>query len=82
MRITDIETFPAEAEAYSYVRRILQNSYSLVNGKLEHHEWRQNFSEVYMADTSKLMGIGERQAFFSPPPPPNPFFATATKAKI
>ena len=38
MRIIDIETFPAEAEAYSYVRRILQNSYSLVDGKLEHHE--------------------------------------------
>ena len=34
MRITDIETFPAVAEAYSYVRIILQNSYSLVNGKL------------------------------------------------
>ena len=31
MRITDIETFPAVAEAYSYVRRILQNSSSLVN---------------------------------------------------
>ena len=49
MRIIDIETFPAEAEAYSYVRRILQNSYSLVDGKLEHHEWRQNFSEAHMA---------------------------------
>ena len=34
MRITDIETAQAEAEAYSYVRRILQNGYSLVNGKL------------------------------------------------
>ena len=38
MRITDIETSPAEAEAYSYVRNKLQNSYSLLNGKLEHHE--------------------------------------------
>ena len=38
MRITDIEASPAEAEAYSYVRSILQNSHSLVNGKLEHHE--------------------------------------------
>ena len=36
MRITVIETSPAEA--YSYVRSILQNSYSLLNGKLEHHE--------------------------------------------
>lgn len=38
MRIIDIETSPAEAEAYSCVRCILQNSYSLLNGKLEHHE--------------------------------------------
>ena len=75
MRITLIETSPAEAEAYSYVRNKLQNSYSLLNGKLEHHEWRQNFSEVYMADTSKLMeaerekggGLG-RDRRFSPLP--------------
>ena len=80
MRITLIETSPAQAEAYFCVRSKLQNSYSLLNGKLEHHERRQNFSEVYMADTSKLMegkgkerGTGERQVFFSPPPPPNPF---------
>ena len=76
MRITLIETSPAEAEAYFYVRSKLQNSYSLL-------------SEVYMADTSKLMegkgkerGIEERQAFFSPPPLPNPFFETATQANI
>ena len=36
MRITVIDTSPAKAEAYSYVRSILQNSYSLL--KLEHHE--------------------------------------------
>ena len=80
MRITDIETSLAKAQIYSYVRCILQNSYSLLNGKLEHHEWQQDFSEAYMADVEtdgggkgKERGIGERPAYVSPPPPPTPF---------
>ena len=82
MRIIDIETFSAEAQAYSYVRCILQNSYSL--GLLMGSYSIMNEAKISVKRTwqtskrigeerEKRGGLG-RDERFSPLPFPRPFF--------